>query len=738
MAMATNWGWCKGESCSPITTCYDVAVYIPAPDQGVVVYERTSGAGVGQTGTLVTPVWTDDFYKYDGRFYIIDRLNGTRTTKYNTVITIPPVGTLVADNNAVEDWALTPTPIQFRTRTWNNSPATVTIGGDVLTTGSTAWQYTTNFYTPNATVQEIPVEIEFSTVGTQNDYSQIQIFLNGAWRQLEDTWFSSTGGAAIVYRPLEITLNCDGSKTYILNNVLLSDPNEIADLEQAILDGLVTSRSCTLPSGAYGLSIEKSADNNTPEVNDVITYIVVVTNSGMHDAMVKVTDIIQSPLVYVVGSVSATASDGTALTIDSTDPSGQGINITTDTPLGSGENITLVYQGEKSSSGDIFNQALAVTHYNEPTDGVKASTLYSAFNNSVTSNQECLNTTLCANVPYDYLEENGRSAVLAGDGTLPHQFYLMFSEQPIRDRWSGTSFHGFTTGNFVMVYYDGTDWQYDYNNGFSTFTPVASDRLLLGIDYINDTSTTLTQTNIDGIDVAKGVFTIIPNQMNGSPNNGEWDLDVIEFQTEFTCSNGVWSDPDGNIYSVSDLNNLGIVDCTGGESSSSGAPALGSYFSDFSDNTEATNASTNLPSNFTSNTINWSQNGVASIQGVSGTAWRFNLDGTPNPNIITEVLDLSPALPDNPYAHFRAAEQLGAVADVYVTDDGGSTWTLVPELPVNGTNVTQVELTTLAGMDLTQIQFKIEASTAPTNSNFSVFRAHFGTYSGILGALSTA
>ncbi|QMW04463.1 SdrD B-like domain-containing protein [Spirosoma foliorum] len=107
--------------------------------------------------------------------------------------------------------------------------------------------------------------------------------------------------------------------------------------------------SCTQPAGTQ-LSLNKLVDKSKAKVGDVLTYTIVLTNSGTTTATnVVVRDSSTTGLAYVANS--ATAPSGTTFT--------QGTPISTwkVAPISAGQSLSLTFQAIADSSGIMYNVA---------------------------------------------------------------------------------------------------------------------------------------------------------------------------------------------------------------------------------------------------------------------------------------------------------------------------------------------------------------------------------------------
>lgn len=382
-----------------VTTCYTVETYVPAAGPGTFDYAREDGgANQGQpisaqwpitpdvTGTSASTTNTDGFARQAVNYlYWVDSSPGNHRSELTTTITIPPVGELVSASSVAQNYELTASDtLQFRFRTWWNR-FQITIDSEIgAGNNDNSWVYS-DVYTPNDAIQELPLRIRSAETGG-TDYFQGQVLINGTWQWLWNTWCSSVGSASFVTQTISVTVDSDGNRVYTLDGVTLdpvSDASTIANIESWIADGSAQTVDCDLV-GTYSTSISKTASDDFPGVGDTVTYTVTATNTSAVPVMLRLTDVVQAPLVYVASSMMVTASDLTPLTSSDTTPaSGDGLSVQTDTPLGAGESITMVYQAQKTALGDVVNTAKSETHYDDPAiNGVKSIAYYTANNNT--------------------------------------------------------------------------------------------------------------------------------------------------------------------------------------------------------------------------------------------------------------------------------------------------------------------------------------------------------------------
>ena len=104
--------------------------------------------------------------------------------------------------------------------------------------------------------------------------------------------------------------------------------------------------------------------------------------------------------------------------------------------------------------------------------------------------------------------------------------WIMWSEEPVNTRLGiGSSY----AEHFIGVTHDNGRWQYDNNSTLIDFNPEPSDLLVWEIDTDANTATSLEGTNtvINGIKAGYGAgdLVVIPEQLGGSSNVGEFDLE---------------------------------------------------------------------------------------------------------------------------------------------------------------------------------------------------------------------
>ena len=299
----------------PISLCYSYPRYVPAPNQGDLTAVRTSSSN----DATVTPnaTWQSDFYKYANRIYLLDRTNGSRTVDYDGVFTIPPAGENEPGYTGVLNVGDT---ISFRARTWNNTNASVTIGGEVLTTGTTAWQNGMT-YTVGTSVQELPFNVSYDTTGSQNDYVQIQVYVNGTRRLIRDEWFSPVGGASQDTVFANVIIAPDGTETVTVDGVAAPEGSALHDeFTAAQNNGLAIQLPCEIAGSASG-TINKSVNPQVATSGETVTFTIdfeVTQNDGSYNT--TITDVLPSNVTFV----SASSTTGT---VNDSDPNGVGISV---------------------------------------------------------------------------------------------------------------------------------------------------------------------------------------------------------------------------------------------------------------------------------------------------------------------------------------------------------------------------------------------------------------------------
>ncbi len=119
---------------------------------------------------------------------------------------------------------------------------------------------------------------------------------------------------------------------------------------------------------------------------------------------------------------------------------------------------------------------------------------------------------------------NGVAAQYGASGTG----YIMYSDRSVHDRFSSNPPHSDNADHFIAVIYDGSNWNYDDDTAYHTFTPKNSDVLVAEVDFDADTVTNLEgqDSTVNGIKYGyhDGDLTFYPNQWGGSSDTGEFDI----------------------------------------------------------------------------------------------------------------------------------------------------------------------------------------------------------------------
>lgn len=104
--------------------------------------------------------------------------------------------------------------------------------------------------------------------------------------------------------------------------------------------------------------------------------------------------------------------------------------------------------------------------------------------------------------------------------------YLMWSSEDVHIRFAPRPYIRAADHLVAVVYNRG--WHYDNNSRLIPFVPEPDDCLVANLDFTNNTASTLQgqTTTINGIDAgyANGDLQIFPEQFNGRPNVGEFDV----------------------------------------------------------------------------------------------------------------------------------------------------------------------------------------------------------------------
>ncbi|WP_321500773.1 VCBS domain-containing protein [Breoghania sp.] len=169
-----------------------------------------------------------------------------------------------------------------------------------------------------------------------------------------------------------LTLNADGSYTYTpASNALAASANDVFVYTIEDADGSRSTTTLTIsivPAGtpSADLSIAKSVDTGTPELNGEVVYTLVVTNNGASEASnVRVTDELPAGLSFVGASLDGTSWDTDGTTSNYVvDPSGN--DLWTVGNLASGASRTLYIKAVVTSSAVIVNTASVTSDTYDP------------------------------------------------------------------------------------------------------------------------------------------------------------------------------------------------------------------------------------------------------------------------------------------------------------------------------------------------------------------------------------
>lgn len=102
------------------------------------------------------------------------------------------------------------------------------------------------------------------------------------------------------------------------------------------------------PENQVNLAITKSVDNERPNINDIVTFSLLVENLGSHIATnILITDVIPPGLTYVPGTMTGITPAVAGITPDQTNPAGTGLQWTINALAGTsstGSSTTLTFQ----------------------------------------------------------------------------------------------------------------------------------------------------------------------------------------------------------------------------------------------------------------------------------------------------------------------------------------------------------------------------------------------------------
>ena len=117
---------------------------------------------------------------------------------------------------------------------------------------------------------------------------------------------------------------------------------------------------------------------------------------------------------------------------------------------------------------------------------------------------------------------------LAGTDNATGNGYIMWSQQDVHTRWSNPAILATAADHLILVKWNGTQWTYDNNSGFTAFTTNGTDCIVAAVNYDADTVTLLNGVNTatNGIDTGytTGNLSATPNQWNGTFNFGEFEV----------------------------------------------------------------------------------------------------------------------------------------------------------------------------------------------------------------------
>ena len=112
-------------------------------------------------------------------------------------------------------------------------------------------------------------------------------------------------------------------------------------------------------------------------------------------------------------------------------------------------------------------------------------------------------------------------------------YFMHFTAAP--ERFS-VAFPAYSSTDFIVVQYDGSNWQFNTNDAWVDFTPDASDRLVASFDFadddagathLNTAASVASWTGKVGMSGGDLAFTV--NQWNGTYNNGEYSVSGTYF-----------------------------------------------------------------------------------------------------------------------------------------------------------------------------------------------------------------
>ncbi|MDA3874124.1 MAG: hypothetical protein PF795_09195 [Kiritimatiellae bacterium] len=164
--------------------------------------------------------------------------------------------------------------------------------------------------------------------------------------------------------------------------------------------------------------------------------------------------------------------------------------------------------------------------------------------------------------------------------------------------WSATNVHTrfnpqqYNSDHMIAVKWTGSEWVYDTNEGYVSFTPQASDVLIAEVDFSNDTISSLEGVSgtYQGIELgyASGDLSFAANVWNGGSNAGEFTVSGTAF-----TKNGDGAGGDFFVFQSSDLSGYG------GQDGINNQPTSASVSPDGSSLTISGNAWKKVPYNYT-------------------------------------------------------------------------------------------------------------------------------------------
>ena len=113
------------------------------------------------------------------------------------------------------------------------------------------------------------------------------------------------------------------------------------------------------------------------------------------------------------------------------------------------------------------------------------------------------------------------------------QGYIMYSEESVHTRYADNPPSAWGADHLVAVVFDNGEWKIDRNkSALVSFTPRSSDRLLVEIDFGENTASNLVgvNTTIEGITAGftSGDIVVTPETWGGNPDSGEFWVEGTE------------------------------------------------------------------------------------------------------------------------------------------------------------------------------------------------------------------